>query len=92
MSVNTAGFGSLVHHADWPYVVRNDNRALLYMLLKGLPVLHEWFSVFMAMVGIRRGLASRTKLQDDPQLALIDDDGMQRPRVRGRGDPIAKAG
>jgi hypothetical protein len=66
----------------WPYVV-GTIIALFFVLLKGLPVLHEWFSVFILGWNTKR-LGLSNKLQDDPQLALIDDDGMQHPRVRGK--------
>jgi hypothetical protein len=66
----------------WPYVV-GTIIALFFVLSKGLPVLHEWFSVFILGWNTKR-LGLSNKLQDDPQLPLIDDDGRQHPRVRGK--------
>jgi hypothetical protein len=67
--------------------------AFLFVLLKGVPVLDEWFSAFMSgWSGKKLGLSS--KLRKEPQLALVNGDRSEKSlenklgRTRVGGDGI----
>jgi hypothetical protein len=72
---------ALVHWliSVWPYAV-GTIVALFFVLLKGLPVLHELFSVFI--FGWRA-----KKLEDDPQLAFVNDGRPEKSSVKKISQP-----
>ena len=78
---------ALVHwfNTVWPYVL-GTMVAFFFVLLKGLPILHEWFNVFLLGWNTKK-LGLSNKLQDDQQLALVDDDRTQKSPVENHGHP-----